>query len=79
MATSARFIRAKSACELIGVSHSTLARYRRERLIEGTHYVRPNDKNVLYKRDELLHWFETMGDPDAHRRWLAERESAHTK
>jgi hypothetical protein len=48
-------------------------------LIEGVHWIRPNQRVVRYRLGLLKHWFEHRHEPDFHRRLVEEfraRQSA---
>jgi hypothetical protein len=64
MGLEVTFIRTAQAKDLTGLDVETLRRYRASGvLVEGVHWVRVNDRVVLFNKALLLDWIATRGVP----------------
>lgn len=64
-----QFVGKRDAERLTGLSHETLKKYRFDgKLTEGIHFVRQNQRLVLYNAALLADWIQNRADPQAHQR-----------
>lgn len=62
-----RLVGVREASHRVGLSPSTLKKYRREnRLIEGIHYFRIGKRKILYNLDLLLDMAVSCHTPEIH-------------
>ncbi|AKG21352.1 hypothetical protein [Calothrix sp. 336/3] len=60
------------ASRCLNLSHSTLKKYRLNGTwIEGTHWVKVNNRCILYNLDLIQDWLHNRHDPIAHHRAIA--------
>lgn len=58
------------AADFLGISPTTLPRYRKEFWIEGAHFIRLNSRNIKYNLELIEDWVKNKDNPSAHQKQL---------
>ena len=62
-----KFLNSKKTSEMLGISRTTLKRWRLSgQLIEGVHYHLNGARSILFNVELLTDWIENRNSPEAH-------------